>query len=387
MTLYSIEIKRILNKKSFVILFIIFTLLSCFAVLKFKDSMKVDYSAELAIIDLDNSEKSVEFIANLKKNPALHIVEKDKINESDIESMIKKSDINCGIVIPKDFFKNLPNSQIRIIYSDLDVLAPALIDIISQDFVNDVCEKTMVDEIEKKYSKKDAENAIVEFEKLKNDNSFELEVIKEPFNSFSGIDKKASMDEINSIKTIFMYVIVFNLLFVGLSLLMFRGETRHLISRMQVANNANKTYFVTSTVILMFIFTLNPALVSLISAILLKMKYTAFLHLLFASLASSILIFELCGLFNSIIIDENLAFSLNVVLIIFLSLMGGAFFSLEIMPIAVKKIASLNPLYFVSEVFYEAINGETTSISKIMVCIVLYNVLFRINFKKFSIKR
>ncbi len=387
MTLYSTEIKRILNKKSFIIIFIMFTIFSCFALLQFKDSMKVDYSAELAIVDLDNSQKSTEFIAKLKENPALHIVENVNMSKNDIESMIKKSDINCGIIIPKDFFKNLPNSQIKIIYSELDVLAPALMDIISQDFVNDVCEKTMVDEVEKKYSKKDAENAIVEFEKLKNDNSFALEVIKEPFNSFSGIDKKTSMDEINSIKTIFMYVIVFNLLFVGLSLLMFRGETRHLISRMQVANKANKVYFACSTIVFLFIFAFNPFIICLLSAILLDMKLSAFLYLLFASLTSSVFVYELCGLFASLIKDENIVFSLNVVLIIFLSLMGGAFFSLDIMPITIQKIASFtNPLYMLSEAFYEAMNGES-SIRNFLFLLLLYQNLLIVNSRKFTIKR
>ncbi len=387
MTLYSTEIKRILNKKSFIVIFVIFTLLSGFAMLNFKDSMKVNYSAELAIIDLDQSEKSQDFISNLKKNPALHIVKDDRLTPSEIESMIKKSDVNCGIIIPKNFFKELPNSQIKIIYSELDVLAPALIDIISQDFVNDVCEKTVYDDISNKYSKQDAEQAIKQFNELKKGNAFKLEVIKEAYNSLAGIDKKASLDEINSIKTIFMYVIVFNLLFVGLSLQMFRADSKHLILRMQVANNANKVYFACSTIIFLFIFALNPFIICLLSAILLKMKLGAFLYLLLASLASSIFIFELCGLFNSIIKDENLAFSINVVLIIFLSLMGGAFFSLDIMPLAIKKIASINPLYMLSEVFYEAINGVDTNSLKIVYCLIFYQGFLIGNSRRFTIKR
>ncbi len=387
MNLINSEIKRILNKKSFVIIFCIFLILSLLAIVKYKDGIKVDYSVEISVLDEDNSLRSKEFIEKLNANSAIKIVENKENSVEYLETMIKKSEINAGIVIPKNFFENLPDSKMELIYSDLDVLAPALIDIISQDFINDVCERTMYNKIKNQYSEKEADKAVKEFTDLKKESFFDLEVIKEPYNALSGLKSKASIDEINGLRTIFMYVITFNLLFVGLSLQLFRQESRHLISRMQVANKANRRYYISSSVVFSMLLITIPLLSCISIAFLLDMKFSYLLFLIFSCLVCSLFIYSIMTLLTSLIKEENIAFSLNVILIIFLSMVGGAFFSIDIMPEEVIKIVSKSPFYLISETFYETVDGNIESIFTTLFYLLLSLGIFSLNLKRFSTKR
>ncbi len=387
MNLINSEIKRILNKKSFLIIFCTFLTISLLAVFEYKDSIKVDYSVEISIMDKDKSVKSKEFIENLSSNSAIKIIENKENSVEYIETLIKKSEINAGLVIPKNFFDDLPDSKLELIYSDLDVLAPALIDIISQDFINDVCEKTMYNKIESQYSKEDADKALKEFTNLKKDSFFDLEVIKEPYNSLSGLKTKASIDEINGLRTIFMYVITFNLLFVGLSLQVFRQESRHLIRRMQVANRSNRKYYFSSSIIFTLIFITVPLLSCIALAFLLDMKISYLLVLISSTLVYSLFIYALMTLLTSLIKEENITFSLNVILIIFLSMVGGAFFSIDIMPEGIIKIVSKSPFYLISETFYETVDGNIESSFYTFLYFFFSMGIFALNLKRFSIKR
>ncbi len=387
MTIISTEIKRLWNKKSFLIILCVFVCFSIIMSLQYKNNVQNTYSVKIALVDMDQSDKSREFVKNLSSNPALEIIEKNKDDIDEINYLIKKSKINAGIIVPKDFFKNLPEAKMELIYSELDTTSPALIDMISQDFVNDVCENTMYNKIKKQYSALDADRAREEFTKLKEDNFFDLEVIKEPFNSLAGLKTKIRMDDINGFRSIFMYIITFNLLFVALSLQMMRNESKVLIDRMQVAMQANKKYFIFSNLILQFIFILVPSIMCILSLLLLKMKFVPFLYFLFTSIIVSLFIFELIAVLNSVLKDENIAFTINVVMIILFSLIGGAFFSIDIMPKAFINIASFSPFYIISSVFYEAIDGNFISIKTIIIYFILFLALYGTNLRRYSNRR
>lgn len=387
MNLMQTEIKRILSRKSFLIIFCLFVAASLVLIFEYKDTFKVNYNVELSVIDRDKSEKSVAFLQSLGANQAIHLTEGEGQSPEALKEKIKKGELNACLIVPKNFFEDLPNAKMELIYSEFDVVAPAIIDLISQHFVDEVSEKTMLKKLEGLYSDQEVERAKRHFESLKKENTFDLEVIKEPFTNLAGIGGSASIDDINGFRSILMYLVTFNFLFVALSLQLFRQESKGLITRMQVANGANRSYFISSSAVLHGFFLVVPLLVSLSSLLLLQMKLAPFFYLCFASLAVSLFLFELIGFLNSILRDENISFTINVLLIIFLSLVGGAFFSLDIMPKAFINMASFSPFYVLSSAFYEAIDGVYSSIGIAAVYFFGFAGLYGLNLRLYSVRR
>ncbi len=389
---YSIntEIKRVLNKKGFLFVYIIFLFFSIFALLQYENSFKISYTCELAIINLDKSEKSLDFIEKLEKNPAVKITsienydaegKYDEKVKNNIEKMIQDAKINACVIIPKDFFLDLPNSKLKLIYAEGDVLSPALIDIISQGFIEDVTEKIMYNKVKSQYGEKEANNSLPEYHGLKDKDFFDLEVIIESYNSLKGIKNKISIDDINGLKAIFMYLMTFNFLFVGLSLQIFKTQGDRIIKRMRVANNANRDYYIASTLISNIIIILIPIIISLVSAILLGIKTLNTIYLIFAVSVISIFILELLKLFTSLLGNGNGSFLLSIISIILLSLTGGAFFSINILSPAFVKIASYSPFYVMSSSFYNAIEGSFNASNSLICYILLSILLYTFNYK------
>lgn len=387
MNLMRTEVKRVLNRRSFLILFCLFVAAAIVLVFQYKDNFKVNYSVELSVIDRDKSEKSQAFLERLGANRAIHLTEGEEEDLEHLKEKIKKGELNACLIVPEDFFEDLPNAKMELIYSEFDVVAPAVIDLISQNFVDEVSEKTMLKKLGSLYSEREVERARKHFESLKKENTFDLEVIKEPYTTLAGIGGSASIDDINGFRSILMYLITFNFLFVALSLQLFRQESKGLIARMQVARGANRSYFVSSSAVLHGFFLAVPAIACLSSLLLLKMKLAPFFYLCFASLAVSLFLFELIGFLNSILRDENISFTINVLLIIFLSLVGGAFFSLDIMPKAFINMASFSPFFVLSGAFYEAIDGVYSSIGMAALYFIGFVGLYGLNLRLYSVRR
>ncbi len=383
-SMVGFEIRRLVQNKVFIFIYALFLLVVVSTSLLYDLSKTLDYKSLIGVLNLDGSAKTEEFIQNLNSGRSIETMEFEKsIDINAATEYIKQGKVGAVLVIPEGFFRDLPKSKLTFISAEGDAVSPALIDLISQAFIMDVIEKELGKRVEVDMGISKVETSILEYNDLKTDSRFDLEIIEKTENEQRGLISEQKQETIDNALSIIMYIAAFTALFVSISLHISTIRNKGIVSRMFMTPSAGFEYYISKRII-DFILLLLPILFSsAVFAIKLNMMPIPYLFFVFGASIGIFFVFELGGFFYSKF-ESGTEFSLAIFASLFLALVGGSFFSLDMLPEALKSIASLTPFSLISSAFYGATDMDFSIMPMILVYLVLLLFMTVFNYRSYS---
>lgn len=353
MNMLGIEIKRLLRNYSFVFLYLFFAVLTLFFALTIDLGGEVDYRSLIAVIDEENSDKSRNFIERINRGTA---IKADFVEVSDSRDLILNKGYGAVLTIPMGFFDELPNSRLIYEYAENDAVSGALIDLIAQGFVQDSIEKVLEERIINEFGEDRVDISIEEYENLKKETKFDLEVIESVSEKAGGLKSEVDEREIAAASSFLLYVAGLGVLFASISLNISKLKNKGILGALLVRNRALTRYFVSKKLIDYTLVAFPLLVSSLIIMSSLGFRISSIIYFVLCGLLANLVIYELCEFINYVIDTEY-----SIYLLFFaglsLALIGGAFFSLDLLPAAVIDISRKTPLGFLKKAFFDSYYG------------------------------
>lgn len=376
----AFELKRLFNNKTFTFIYILFLISVLSITLFYNLSGATDYKSLIGVIDLEKSQKTNEFIKKINESNSIEaVIMSDNIKIEEAKEEIKRGKLGAVLLIPSNFFENMPNEKLSFISAEGDVISPALIDLISQAFIMDVVEKELEKRVSLDMNEKKAEDSVKEYNSLKKETKFDLIINEDTFNEQKGLKTAAEQDIIDGANSIFMYISAFTVLFVAISLHISSIRSIGILKRIYLTPDSGSMYFFSRKVLEYTLIALPIIISSIILSLKLNMLITPFLFFVIGSLISIYLVFEI-GNFIYTVLGYNTAFSIVVFLNLVLALVGGAFFSPDMLPSAILLISKFSPFNVISSVLYGATDMNFSIIPILITYFVINIILLSANY-------
>lgn len=350
MIFLTMEVKRLFRNISFALMYALFLLFCLYFSLTIDLAEDIDYRSLIAVIDEDSSPKSLALIEKLNEGTALKA---DLVPDGAQSKLILDGGYAAVLRIPKGFFEELPKAKMEFSYVENDQISPALIDLITQAFITDAVEKVLEARLVKEFGPEVLEKSAAEYEDLKKETIFDLEVIESVEEGASGLQRKLDRFEIANSSSFLLYVAGLSILFASIALNVSKLNDKALLGALLVRNNSLLKYFWVKK-LLDYVLVSLPLLTStLIVLSRLEFRLPALIYFMAVGLLVNILVYELCEVI-AYSLDADYALYLMVFVGIGLSLIGGAFFSLDLLPKALIEISQKTPLGFLKAAFFDS---------------------------------
>lgn len=376
MYLMSMEIKRLFKNLSFVLMYALFLSSCLFFSFTIDLSEDIDYRSLIAVVDEDGSEKSKAFIDKMNQGSALKA---DLVEGGDERRLILDGGYGAVLRIPEGFFGKLPYAKLEYSYAENDQISPALIDLITQGFIADAVERVLEKRLDIEFGAEVVNKSLDEYEDLKKETMFDLEVIESVEEGAHGLSRKLDRYEIANSSSLLLYIAGLSVLFAAIALNVSKLNDKAVLGVLLVRNNGLFKYFWLKK-FLDYILISLPLLVStLIVFSRLEFRLPALLYFIITGLIVNILIYEILE-FISYALEADYALYLMVFVGIGLAIVGGAFFSLDLLPHALIELSQKTPLGFLKSAFFGAYVMEF-NYTMIWFFLLLSLVLISLNYR------
>lgn len=377
---FSFEIKRLTKNRVLLILYLLFLLAAILVSYTYDLSAQKDYKSIIIVIDEDDSEKSRMLISHLNKGTAIKTVE-----YSGDEDAIISGKASAILKIPKGFFEELPNSKITYICADGDMLAPALIDIIAQGFVADVVEKNLINKVEKTIGEDQAEVSLEEYDDLRKETMFDLRVNEDTIEEQKGLLGSVKREMLDGAAGLLLYLAAFAGLFVVVPLNISAVKEERVLTKLRLSAAGAKRYFLSKRLV-DYIIVLLPSFISAVIVFSkIGMAYYGILYYLFALAIVLIFVYELTNFINYSITEAGFAFFSVLFVVIFLTIIGGAFFAFDMFPKWIMRLSSLSPFGVLGAAFYGGVNSSFGLEINMGIYFVLSILILGLNYRRLTL--
>lgn len=382
MNLMLMELRRLFKNRGFVLMYLLFLGACLYFSLHLDLAEDIDYRSLIAVIDEDDSLKSRALVAKINAGTALKadVVDKaffadaggsgagasvDEASEAEgsraqgsrvegselIEQLILDRGYAAVLRIPRGFFDGLPRTKLEYSYAENDQISPALIDLITQGFIEHAVERVLEERLIKEFGSEVVSRSLEEYEGLKGETMFDLEVIESVEEGAGGLVRKLDKAEIANSSSLLLYIAGLGLLFAIISLNVSKLNDRAILGALLVRNNSLIKYFWLKKLLDYVLISLPLLSSTLIVLSRLGFRAPALIYFIAAGLVVNILVYELCE-FIVYSLEADYALYLMVFVGIGLALVGGAFFSLDLLPKAMIDLSQKTPLGYLKSAFF-----------------------------------
>lgn len=349
--LFQNNIKLFAQKKilisSAIIFPIIFFILFSLIFISHDDVSKIP----IAVIDEDQTELSSDTMMRLKDNDALKIMSTD-IGEA--HKLLNSNRIEGIFILKEGFDKGITSSSyegiIKLIYLDSSPIGPALSDIIASDIMMPIAVYKAANQSEifgKDYGYTDMFDKTVAIGyKLINEAYFDMPIDSQVVMPKTLLEQDIDIQKILRVNT----TIGYSLIVLSFVLMFING---HLIGQWQIKRrlivSGFKAYHFYIADTLSFIATGFLIMLLQIIVLIIGLRITnlnVVITLLYAMSLHVILLSQLVLLLTSLIQDKSKYQSIIAPLLFILGLVGGAFWSTEVLSKDIIQIVQLSPIYW-----------------------------------------
>lgn len=371
----SVEIKRILKHRYFIFCYIFVLFIMAIAFFMLSNMAIKDAKIPIAIIDYDKSEFSKKYIKRVEKSDLIMVV---KTKEP--KKLLNKGVINAVVEIPKDFFVKF-NSKIKFTSKSDDIVSPAIVDKLFEDFVLDLGKYRLKQKITKNMGDKYVKDALIEYDKLQSDNQFELDIENHIKGSIKGVTGEYKANLISNTKNYIMYSFIFISIIIIINLNMISILRSKYVKRISLSTVGAFKYFLISDFVSIIFVSLPIIVVNLLSFILLSLSFNSFLYLCVVSLVIMLFLFFVIQLIFVSLDNDYYSFGSSMFIIMILAIVGGAFFDIDMMPKALTKTFEILPFNIISKSYYQSIVGNYSVDKNIILYVVISLVIMPITYK------
>jgi len=344
------NIKLFFQKRALVVLSIIFPIIffMFFSVL-FTNYDDID-KIPIAVIDQDNTELSKQIITSLDKNIALKVIS-HQLEES--EKLLKNNRIEAIFILTEGFEEavkttNYDNS-VDLIYLDKSNIGPALSDIVASDLMMPISIYKAANQSRKYEETHNYKNMYNKTrligEQLVEESFFEMPIVSNVLVPYQQMNYEINITRVLTVNTTIGYSVVvfsFVILFVNGHLMdSWSSKKRLLVAnisplQMYIADNLSVIFtgiLILIAQVIIFVIGLGIRDIHAISTMIISLS----LHIIFLSQ----LIIILTSLFQS----KTRYQGIIAPLLFILGMLGGAFWSTELLSNDVIKLIQLTPIY------------------------------------------
>ncbi len=345
------EIKRILKNKYFMISYIVsfMAILALFFFVQYSTSG--DNKVLVYIIDNDKSVLSENYINKLKESKLVEITQ-----TGDSERLLKKEKIDAILEIPKGFFVDY-KKQMKFKSKSNDLISAAIIDNLAENFISDLGRYMLMKKVKSTFGEKYVDKSLINYDKSLSNSRFELDIEQKSNNAIKGITGEYREKVIAKAKTFFMYatVLLSVVVMINLNVISIFGTKK--MTRIKISKTGSMRYYCYSVFTSILFISLIQIIISTITAYMLSLTNKSMIILISLSFVYTMIIYFIVLIVFTTVKRTEYAFSLSLLLIIMLAILGGAFFDVDMMPKAISSIVRYTPFYKLNEVFYTVIMG------------------------------
>lgn len=369
---------------------ILFVLISPILFAFFVGMLFTDYSGitklSIGVIDLDESEISNTIFNNLKQSELLNT---KKIKPQDLNKSLKNNSCEAVFTLKPGFEENIKSgdfkNSIEITYLDKNLIAPAISDIFAKELLPFVARYSSYNKVDSIVKNENIALKALEFStELLNSNSFSMKI---DYNLKSTNDSSSFKYDTNEILK-YRFVFGFSIMFLTMFIMFYGGNiiddfnSNTALRLKSIGFNVYigeivVLFFLAEIImliqVLFFIVYLDLFnLFKLIYLILLESIYIGGFSALTVVLASS---------FKSKASYQNICAPLTLGM----GLIGGAFWSIELLPDAMKVISLFSPIYWLLEAISNIIifNNNFLDILPMVLPFVII-IIFSLSIVKFK---
>ncbi len=345
------ELKRICKNKYFIISYIgfIIVLISLLLItLYINDSGN---RVSIYLIDNEKSRLSQEYISRLKESDLLSIVE-----EGDEIKLLNTGKIDAILEIPDGFFTDF-KSKLKFTSKSDDLVSAAIIDTIAEKFIPDLGRYMLDQKVEFWIGSKYVKDSIIEYDKRQQESKFELKISNVVSDNITGIKGEYKEKKIAKAKNFFMYSLIFLSILLIINLNMISIFRTKIMQRIKISKIGKTRYYLYSNAISLLLITIPVIIITIITKLILNLTTSSLLSLLITTLIQVFIIYLIIQIVFFLIKRDEYAFSLSLLIIILLGIVGGAFFDIDMMPKAIVKLFNYTPFASIYRAFYSSIIG------------------------------
>lgn len=380
--------KTIFNNKLLLILSILIPLIF-FQLIGIVFSNSDNFSKiPIALIDNDNSIYSKKIIRNLENSELLRTI---NTNFENAISLLKKNKIEAIYIIKKGFYQNIlndtTNKMVELYYLEDSFVAKATSDIVASEILPIISDFKTAKNVAYLYEKYNISSYNEAFDNslnfsnlLREKNEFILPIkfiIKNPKSSIKVDSLNNNIILKNSVIGLCISFTTIFLFFSSSTIL--KEKNSNVINRLRLIGY-NNVYITLSNIIGIFFIGISLIILQFI-IFLFYIDISSGIQFLNALiifityiLSISCLIVLLTTIFNN-----NISFqSFALPFVMFLALLGGSFFSIELFPKEALVLAKLNPFYWANDGLFKIIVLDLpfNIIKKNLVLLIMISILF-----------
>lgn len=315
----------------------------------FTDYDNVD-SIPIGLIDEDQSFLSQQVFQALQENPSLNVYD---VSFQQASKDLEYNRIEAIVTLKSGFEKGIENNDykeiVRLTYLDKSVIAPALTDILVSDMLTYVTlykSANLGITYENRYDLENLYNKIVEEgQRLVEDEHFEMSVITQVVTPEEAIVIDTNISKLLKYNTTIGYslMILAFILMISQSHLL---ENRPIKSRLLQSGYKRSQVFLGDLISIIIIGSIITFVQVITLWIGLKLTFVSTLIMTLALLAFVILLSLLIMLLTTFIKRKVVYQSMITPLLFVFGLIGGAFWSTELLAESFKKVAMISPIYW-----------------------------------------
>jgi len=307
----------------------------------------------IGVVDYDQTQLSQKLVENLKKHPSLNLV---SYNLEEGKKLLNRNKIEALFLIKDGFEAKLKSGlyegSIDLVYLDKSTIAPALGDIVAATMISDLSVYHAANYILKYEEKYDLDNLFKKVEamgySLLDSNTFEMTVQSTVRQPDSKLDETMDIQGILKSHITFGFsLVVFSFVFLFANSHLIDGKTLGIEDRLITAGYTRRELF-TSQWLSLFITGLALALCQMIFIIYTFKVFEVgqVLLLVFTYTMVYIFLINLTMLMTRMIDYKNRYQSFIAPLLFLLGLVGGAFWSIELIADNFLWASKLSPFYW-----------------------------------------
>ncbi|MCK8059391.1 MULTISPECIES: ABC transporter permease [unclassified Fusibacter] len=384
MSPFKLQVTQLLRAKGFLVVYVLSLLLLFISLRGWLPFSTVQMELSIAVIDNDESQDSRTFIDLLEENTLVRPI---LTSEADAVKLLKREVIEAYLVIPKDYFKPFGRQQLSLNYLTYNAVAPVLVDVIAQDLMPFIAKSRLIRATTTYLDDSWTETALEYYTLYEEDSSFSLTTQLVLVDTWLGIKGDINQKKINYARSLIGYGLTLIILLLVLTLSGSGLTDYGLQPRTGTIFGLNRSLFISrrvvhyTLVLLPWFFILNSI------AGQIGLTLNAALAILVMGVLVIVLYYELLSLFQLKFQRHIYAQLITISLVLIPALLGGAFFSIDLLSGPILELVGWLPFYHITQVFYECLtSGGLSAQHRLLIgCYVLViGLIMSYNYKKTS---
>jgi hypothetical protein len=382
MTALQLQIKKLSQSKGFLLFYLLLLVLLVFSFRGWEKAGANDLKLSVALIDEDTSLESKAFIQSILDNDLLDTVQTSEVHA---KKLLKHEVIEVYLIIPRDFFDNFGEKKLSLNYLTHNPLAPVLVDVFSQDLMPYIAKYRLKRASDFYLTEDEPSQALAYFDTFKNNETLALSTDLVLVDSWLGIHGEINQKKLNYANALMGYGLTIITLFISMTLSSSDQNDMQLNIRASSIFHLNIKLFISKRIIHYFLLLLPWLLICLSIHQHINLTSKATISTFVFGLLLLIIYYEGMSLvqltYNRYLYVQLITTSL----VIIPALLGGAFFSTDILSKGLLSIIKWMPFYHMKNLFYQNLTlGHLNTMSMLLVALYLFfiGLLLRYNYLK-----